>query len=67
MKKGQWNGITNRPNSDLMEEVSHGAEGIKRKARETQAREEFNTEKEKKQKTEEETKKQCVLFATQLG
>ena len=49
-------------------EVSYGADGLKRKARETRAREELNTEKEKKkQKIEEGTKKQSVLSATQWG
>ena len=50
-----------------MEEVPHGAEGLKRKAREFQAHEEFNTEKEKKQKTEEVIIKQCGLLTTHLG
>ena len=67
MKKGQWTRITNRPNYDVVEKVSYGADGLKCKAKETQAREELNTEKEKKQKIEEETKKQSVLFATQWG
>ena len=66
IKKGQLTRI-NRPNYDVVEEVSYGADGLKRKARETQAREELHTEKEKKQKIEEETKNQSVLFATQWG
>ena len=66
VKKGQWTRITNRPNPEPREEVMHGAEGLKCKAREIQGSEEFNVEKEKKQKTEEETKKLSVLFATHL-
>ena len=64
IKKGLWTRI-NRPIYDTGEEVSYGADGLKRKARETQAREEFNTKKEKKQKIEEVTNKQSVLSATQ--
>lgn len=47
-KKGQWTRITNRPNFDLMEEAIHGAEGLKRKASESQIHEESNIVKEKK-------------------
>ena len=66
LKKGQWTRVTNRLNSDLRETIMHGAEGLKRKAKEIQGSEEPNTEKEKKQKREEETKKLSVLFATHL-
>ena len=48
-----------------MEEASYGIDSLKRKGRETQAREELKTEKEKKQKLEEVTTKQSALFATQ--
>ena len=50
-----------------MEEGPHGAEGQKRKARDFQAREENNTKKEKKQKTEEVVTKQCELLTPYLG
>ena len=50
-----------------MEEGPHGTEGQKRKARDFQAREEINTEKEKKQKTEEVVTKQCELLTPYLG
>nr|POE73951.1 putative ribonuclease h protein [Quercus suber] len=57
-KKGQWTRITKGPNYDVGEEVTFGADGLKRKVWETQARDKLNTEKEKKQKTEEVTRKQ---------
>ena len=50
-----------------MEEGPLGAEGQKRKVRDAQAREENNTEKEKKQKTEEAVTKQCELLTSYLG
>nr|POE98911.1 putative ribonuclease h protein [Quercus suber] len=66
-KKGQWTRIINRSNSALREEVMHGAVGIKRKAKEIEGSEESNTEKEKKQKTEEETKKLTRLWFYSRG
>nr|XP_023920446.1 uncharacterized protein LOC112031976 [Quercus suber] len=49
-KKGQWTRITKGPNYDVVEEVIFGADGLKHKAWETQAREKLNIEKEKKTK-----------------
>ena len=66
-KKGQWIRLLNRLNSDLMEEGPLRAEGQKRKVRDAQAREENNTEKEKKQKTKEAVTKQCELLTPYLG
>ena len=66
-KKGQWIRLLNRLNSNLMEEGPHGVEGQKRRARAFQAREEINTEKEKKQKTEGVVTKQCELLTPYLG
>ena len=66
-KKGQWIRLLNRLNSDLMKEGPYGAEGQKRKARDFQAREENNTGKEKKQKTEEVVTKKCELLTPYLG
>lgn len=66
-KRGQRIRVFNRPNSNLREEAMFGAEGLKRKAKELQGSEEPKTEKEKKQKTEEEAKRVSVLSATHLG
>ena len=66
-KKGQWIRLLNRLSSDLMEEGPHGAKGQKRKARDFQAREENNTKKGEKQKTEEVVTKQCELLIFGIG
>ena len=57
MRKGHWTRLITRPKVDSMEEASTEGVGPKRKVREHLVRENSNAEKEKKQKTEEETKK----------
>lgn len=64
-KKGQWTGL-NRPSKDLMEVGQGGKDGPKRKSIETVCQRGLSTEKDKRQKVEEETKKLSVLFATPL-
>ena len=67
MRKGHWTRLITGPKVDSMEEASTEGVGLKRKVREHLVRENSNAEKEKKQKTEEETKKQSESFTTQLG
>ena len=67
MRKGYWTRLITGPKVDSMEEASTEGVGLKRKVREHLVRENSNAEKEKKQKTEEETKKQSESFTTQLG
>ena len=67
MKKGHWTRLITRPKVDRMEEASTEGVGPKRKVREHWVRENSNTEKEKKQKTEVVTLKQSESSSTQLG
>lgn len=67
LKKGCWTKRTSQPMQDETDKVMEGEMGLKCKVEKVDSRGGGNHDKEKRLKTEEETKKQSMLFATHLG
>lgn len=67
LKSGCWTRRATRPKQVTTDKDAKEDVGLKRKERKECSSEDVKQEKEKRQKTNEETKKLSVLFATHLG